>query len=1428
MGVMVGMFKLALCFVVSSVLLLAPRSFAQTRNEEPRFAAKDVPAELRDWVPWVLWDQKDRECVPGPEREPGCIWPGSLELDIGAKSGRFLLYVHADAFAEVVLPGGAGVWPEEVKVDGQDAVVLADASEPNTWVTRGDHQIAGTFSWNDMPETLAVGTHTGVVTLTLQGKRILSPRRETDGRLWLGASATTQGTQSDSLSMEVFRRIDDGVPLQITTRLTLHASGRAREMALGNVLLPETVPLSVTSDLPARLENSGSLVVQLRAGTHTLTVQSRALGQPERLMLPARGDPWPASETWVWSPRAELREVAIGGAREIDPARTSLADDWKKLAAFELRPNDALTLATLRRGNPDPPPNQINLVRQLWLDFDGQGYTVKDVLSGTITREHRLDLQVRDPGTIRVDGEPELVTARVQGGPGGVELRASSLNLEAEFRLPQAKQLPADGWSEDVQSLQATLHLPPGWLFLSASGVDSAPSSWLSSWDLFAMFYVLLMTLAALKLGGRSLALLAFATLVFVHGEEDAPFWTWGAFVAVVALRRVTLPKVLRPLMTAMLVVIAGAWVVLSVPFAAAHLRAFVHPLLRGGESYSAGSWWNTANGEMAPVSGAGAPHDGEASEGKPAQIALELASPDMAALGKAAYAPRALEPKSNSGPSDVGSSSFRNLARDPKSIVQTGPGVPHWSWQRESLIWKGPVARDHQFSLWLLPPGAVRLLELLRVLGVLGFGLFLAKLGWRKSGAHGDPISTTGAQAPYAASGVVSLLLLVGCLGSLMVFSTDARAQATGERELKQSATTGSAAGPSADRLAELARRLSEAPTCSNCLTVARAELSIVGQKLNIVLDVHAGAVTRLRLPGPAASWVPERVQIGNNEHPPISLEGGVLVARISAGRQRVVLEGPVLVDDLALELLDRPQRIVVNAPEWEVSGIAHDGQLEGALTVTRRHREVSAAVGAEPAPSLAPWLTLSREIELGVSWVVRYRLTRETSADLPLSVKVPLLLGERVTVADAPVEEGSLVASFQRGQKDFSWTTLLEPRDVLSLTASTTANYAETWSLDCGVVWHCQTSGLVPIQQEFAQRWRPSWRPFPGEKTKVSVTRPVPVPGPSKTIEGALLTVTPGDRLTRASLKFTVRASAGGTQRVRLPAGALLQELSVRGEPRPSRLEAGAIAVGLSPGVSEVKLSWQEPNGIKMFWTSPAVILEGGAANVNVVVEPNPERWLLWLSGPTFGPSVLFWGYLCVVFLAALVLSRLPRSPLSGLAWLGLALGLTQIPAAAAIIAPGWFFALTWYEKAVPQRRRLRQLVISCLVILTIMMLVTLGAAIYSGLVVVPDMQVEGAGSNAGHLVWYLDRSPAQLPQTTMIGTSIWVWRSLMLLWSLWLASRLLVWLRSGWNSLLTAPPTPPLPPNIMPEPHEPADEVATAIEPEEDTDHSQAQVR
>src|SRR5690606_6869267 len=166
------------------------------------------------------------------------------------------------------------------------------------------------------------------------------------------------------------------VPLRITTRIKLRVSGRAREISLGRVLLDGTVPLSIESDLPARIEPDGSLRVQARAGVYALDIEARSEGSPSELRFRSAGGAWPESEVWVWQANESLRQVELSGAPAIDPARTELEGDWRGMPAFIVREGVALRLSTTRRGEPAPPPNRVQLQRELWLDLDGRGYTV--------------------------------------------------------------------------------------------------------------------------------------------------------------------------------------------------------------------------------------------------------------------------------------------------------------------------------------------------------------------------------------------------------------------------------------------------------------------------------------------------------------------------------------------------------------------------------------------------------------------------------------------------------------------------------------------------------------------------------------------------------------------------------------------------------------------------------------------------------------------------------------------------------------------------------------------------------------------------------------------------------------------------------------------------------------------------------------------
>ncbi len=65
----------------------------------------------------------------------------------------------------------------------------------------------------------------------------------------------------------------------------------------------------------------------------------------------------------------------------------------------------------VRRGDPDPAPDRLGLVRHLWLDMEGSGYTVRDLVSGTMTRGWRLEggEQLR-LGRVAIDAVPQFIT----------------------------------------------------------------------------------------------------------------------------------------------------------------------------------------------------------------------------------------------------------------------------------------------------------------------------------------------------------------------------------------------------------------------------------------------------------------------------------------------------------------------------------------------------------------------------------------------------------------------------------------------------------------------------------------------------------------------------------------------------------------------------------------------------------------------------------------------------------------------------------------------------------------------------------------------------------------------------------------------------------------------------------------------------------
>jgi len=168
----------------------------------------------------------------------------------------------------------------------------------------------------------------------------------------------------------------------------------------------------------------------------------------------------------------------------------------------------------------------------------------------------------------------------------------------------------------------------------------------------------------------------------------------------------------------------------------------------------------------------------------------------------------------------------------------------------------------------------------------------------------------------------------------------------------------------------------------------------------------------------------------------------------------------------------------------------------------------------------------------------------------------------------------------------------------------------------------------------------------------------------------------------------------------------------------------------------------------------------------------------------------------------LVAVVLARVPHSPLRLGAWLLLGVGLTQVSVASAALVVVWLLALGW-RGAFGARVRPwwafdgMQLL---LVVLTGFALMALFEAVRRGLLGQPDMQIAGNGSVLESLRWTADRVPGALPRPFILSVPLLVYRLAMLAWALWLALALLSWVRQGWQALGTGGLWRPRPPKVV----------------------------
>jgi hypothetical protein len=1343
-----------------------------------------VPAPLEPWKQWVLDAHKELACPPhyASLGERYCRWPGKLSLQADAHGASFTQDWQLYNEGWVALPGDTENWPQDVRVDDKSVAVIERDGLPVIHLLAGEHSVQGVIRWNDLPTRLALPADTGLLALTLQGKAVQQPSIDEQGGLLFGENSNSaQETVADSLSVQVFRELQDDIPLQMETVVRFRVAGRDRELLLGQLLLDGFVPLALDTPLPARIEADGRLRVQLRAGEWEVRLRARADGQPMIFASKKMDDSWPEEEIWSLKDNRSLRQISASGSASIDPSQTDMPVEWRELPAWLIRAGDTLTLTETQRGDVltggEVSGEQLALNRELWLDFDGSGITSRDKVSGVLKQAARFSTVPEQLlGRAEVNGEAQLITKLDgQKTEAGIELRPGQLNLMSVSRLEQPARFAVTGWQRDFNSVSARLNLPPGWMLLHAAGADRASGSWLANWNLWAIFLVLIVAAASWRLLGVLAGVVSLLALLLTYHAQYAPVFFWLAALVGVGLVKVLPEGKLRKVLGIYNAVVFVALVLMLLNFAVDQTRRSVYPQLEMGtyadirqrgdvDSYASGAM--QMEPPMAAAPAAEMDMVSEIAEQKMDDNAAYASVKRMAKVNRP-------EPRKLKTGYDTGAK------------VQTGPGEPAWQWKTVSLNWSGPVTQAQTLQLVLLSPNLHRLWNLASVLLVFAFAGLLLRAAWPSANWRALP------------KAIVPKAMVPKSIAPAVLFFAVALMQPSPVLAQQSSTQQSSSSGfPDAALLTELEKRLTRLPDCEpQCAAFSRGLLQLDANNLRLELQIDAQETVAVPLPVARNQWQPRTILVDGETTSSLRRDdAGLLWIVLPPGSHRLLLEGAALGDSLQLPFEMPVHNVVVEATGWQVSGLA-SGQIPGrSLQLTRETQsQKTENDSAQLLPDTAPaFLRVTRTLVLGLDWQVQTLVERLAPANGAIAVPVTLLPGEAVLTPGVEVIDGKVQAVMSAYSPSFSWNSSLKQSNSLTLAAAKPAPWVEQWQFSIAPIWHVDFDGLNPIKQDMQSGQLPRWQPWPGETLTATISRPEAVNGSTRTIESAVLDYRPGARSSETIMSLQVRSSQGGELPLALPPASQLQRVVIDGIEQANPTQANpaegvALSVPLRPGQQRVDVTWRQDESIGWRTTTPQPQVNEPLSNIELKLQMPEGRWLLAVGGPAMGPALLFWGVLVVILFVAVMLGRSGVAPVATWQWLLLGIGMSTVNSAGSILVVLWFVAMA--RRAVLDTSGLSrsslQLVQVGLVFLTLLALGTLVGTIPMSLLATPDMQVMGNQSSAAQLLWYQDRTLQGLPTAWAVTLPMWVYRAVMLVWSLWLVFSLMGWCRWAWQS-------------------------------------------
>ncbi|MGE4519813.1 MAG: hypothetical protein AB7E04_09935 [Desulfobacteraceae bacterium] len=1288
------------------------------------------PEDLNKWKDFLVYGEEKYLCVPefSDDSRFHCTWPGVLNLEIHEDKILFSQKITLLTDSYVRLPGNLENFPVHVKKDGSLIPVTIYNKAPACFPGKGEFNITGEIPFSNIPDFINLPDFSGGCRIVSKTDRISSPYTDSGNILWLKKDLSGSERLKEHIRISVFRKIKDSLPCEIESVYKINVSGSTRQERISTGNIPGQIAY-VNSPLPLKIEKNGSFIAQVKPGEYEISIKNIVPYMPSDLGPFNSGY---TQEIIALEKEPGVRISNIKNLKTIDPKNTDIPDSWKKFPAYILLPGEKIVFEETVKGILSQQP-EVKLEREIWLDFNGKGATIRDQIKGKLYRRTFMGISNESgiaPGKISLNERDQIITEK--NSSAGVPVNEGSFLLESVSRKDSSPKIFPTGWNMNFSEISGYINIPPAFDILSVSGAKlSGNHTFISKWTLLDIFVLCILFISALKIWNIKWGIIFFICAGAVYHKFYLPPYVW-IFLVICSgilnskqLKKFFLQKNFFRIsfyfiyFSCLLTVFCAAII-----FSAQNIKYSVYPSL-DSPSQSYRSYSFTAMKQK------------------------KVSETDSYLSERSSMVKQRLSDRARQLQMEMEEPVYQTIKND-YEYTQTGTGIP--SWNNRKIRFEN--ASQDKMTIYVLPPFAVRAVYLLNVFFL--FVLLLKLIPFKKIFSNLKPVSSSGTAA------AVFIIMAVS------VFQPQkASAQYPPEHLLK-----------------EYKQRLLNEKKFDHQLAVIEhltlnASKSGGGIKLEMIFRINAERDCAVFLPA-TKDLEYDNIYLDSKNHDYILKKQNKTLTFVPEGIHSLKIIALSKKDEMELKFDMMPLRLSFNSDGIESKGIENKGFSPLIkLFIPAGKNEKNTLKGVEGA---FPFPVVERNLYLGREWKIRTAVKRfyPQNNDKKAEVSIPLLKNEKILRETGEIKNNRLDVTLLPGVNSFEFESEIPVGQNIEITSDKNMFHLEKWTVDSDSLKDFEIKGLIPVKYSTGNQT--VFAVEPGTNGVIAPHRLKPVKGRFFTIDKIDLLYDISKTKNTLAINSVIRAGKGLDHKITYDSSRLFPEQLTINKIKNQIPEInGELALNLSPGENSINIVFSEKNKARSVLIPgkidfPEINFNAQSVNITQELKYPYKSWIIAAFGPRKGPAVLFWGYFAGVVLAAAFLAKFTRSFLKPHQFILLAAGLSLAAPLEIIIVFGFFFAVEYRKNLVPEETRYFNLIQTGIIFLLIMSAGIIYDAVSSGLLGIPDMQIAGNGSYSGSLKWFSDKSENIIPSAFVILAPINLWKLILFLWSLWISAFLI----------------------------------------------------